>query len=112
MRHCLNRSLNFFILAVCLIGLTSCGRSKQPQYVILKADDLVFDQDLNITQGFELFHEVIKGFGIKASAGVIGYPLSVAGDNLTPEEKAQRMKQIKMDHDSGTLELWKKEYKK
>ncbi|MBI5538881.1 MAG: DUF2334 domain-containing protein [Bacteroidia bacterium] len=96
------------IIAVTITGPDSAKRASIAkinvfnQLVILKADDMVFDENTIVPQRWVSFIDYIKSKGIKASIGVIGNSLE-AGNN-------KYFKYLKSIAASGNFELWNHGY--
>lgn len=72
------------------------------QLVILKADDMVFDENTIVPQRWISFIDYIKSKGIKASIGVIGNSLEAGNKKY--------FKYLKSIAASGSFELWNHGY--
>lgn len=72
------------------------------QIIILKADDIVFDEKMTISINWQYFFNYIKAKKIKASLGVIGSSLEHNNPNYCAF--------LKELHRSGTFELWNHGY--
>jgi len=79
------------------------------QLVLLKADDLAFNKNFAMEGVFDKFYRRIQYHKIKASVGLMGQSLVLAGINNSALGKVQTaffLYKIKKLHDDGIIEIW------
>lgn len=85
-----------------LLGVTHFEINVFTQVVVLKADDLVYEDESVFPKNWNKYFELVEKLGIKGSAGIIGNSLENAPQTY--------FEKIRHHHQNGHIEFWNHGY--